>query len=196
MNMKSVHSLRALFTIILLLCSPWTLIKAFDKKNPQKPCLECHSSKISNFAPIIWDEKYMHQPVRMSQCTICHKENDRASIKEATNCFACHDVQRFKGKAYRHPGSEENYCLSCHQPHSSNHEFLLKDEPVAFCQSCHTEMKTHRSHPVEGNLRDPIKHRAMTCTSTCHTVHLSDYPELIPCGNRELCLKCHSDIFR
>ena len=164
----------------------------YDRSNPDKPCLDCHSSKAAGAASVSLESKYVHKPVALNQCSACHRQDDRSSIAEAVSCFKCHDVQKFKGKAYRHPPMEErNYCLSCHRAHSSDHEFLLKDEPVVFCQSCHADMKMHRSHPVGGKVQDPLKGRAMTCTSTCHTVHLSDLAILTPCEDRKLCLKCH-----
>jgi predicted CXXCH cytochrome family protein len=73
---------------------------------------------------------------------------------------------------------------------------LLKGDPIAFCQSCHINIKKGRSHPMGENIRDPLKKRPLTCASTCHNVHRSDFPNLISWEHRVLCTKCHTDKLR
>lgn len=194
-NLKKISIVFAVFFFFFVFPA-----SGYDRSNPDKPCLDCHgskASKASKAASLSLESTYVHKPVALNQCSACHRQDDRSAIHEAVSCFKCHDAQKFKGKAYRHPPMEErNYCLSCHRAHSSDHEFLLKDEPVAFCQSCHVGMKMHRSHPVGGKVQDPLNGRAMTCTSTCHNVHLSDFAILTPCEDRKLCLKCHVEVDR
>ncbi len=174
---------------------PISLIYGFDPGNPETPCLDCHSLESLKAPAVLLDEKYIHEPIAEKKCTACHRADKKDLVKEAMLCFQCHDISKFRGKLYRHPAlGEENYCLSCHRAHSSDREFLLKDEPIDFCQSCHSEMKTSRSHPIGGSIIDPLKNRTMTCTTSCHTVHLSDYPTLLFTKKPDLCACCHPDI--
>lgn len=175
-----------------------SLIQGFDKTDPNKPCTDCHASKVKKASPIIRNEKYLHSPVQKNDCAACHIDSSRqAKITSEELCYECHDAKKFKGRSHRHPSpGAENNCLFCHEPHSSRFEFLLKGETIPFCQSCHINIKKNRSHPMGKNIKDMRTNRMMTCTSTCHNVHRSDFPKLIAWKHRELCTKCHTDKLR
>jgi predicted CXXCH cytochrome family protein len=176
----------------LLLLSVSTVL-GFDETDSGKSCIDCHNSKSPIPTPFSSSDKYIHYPIKIKKCTACHKDSESsAEMISETLCFNCHDVQKFQGKPFRHPGSGGGiYCLSCHNQHSSNFEFLLKGDPIEFCQSCHIYTKKFCLHPVGGEIKDQLKNRILTCTSSCHNVHGSDFPTLMFESNRENCIKCH-----
>lgn len=194
MGKKTGYFFGCVLTVTFSLVLSIPLINAFDRTNPETPCLDCHSFESLKAPVVLYDEQYVHAPVAAKKCAACHREDKKDLVKEAMLCFDCHDISKFKGKLYRHPVlEEENYCLSCHEVHASDHKFLLKEEPIVFCQSCHSEKMTSRSHPIGGRIVDPLKNRTMTCTSSCHNMHLSDSTSLLLSDKPELCASCHPD---
>jgi predicted CXXCH cytochrome family protein len=65
--------------------------------------------------------KYVHGPVSVRQCSICHQPTAKHEFKPITNvgklCNECHDKQ-FTGKDI-HPPVKEGKCTGCHDPHQS-----------------------------------------------------------------------------
>lgn len=196
--MKSPNIRRVMLIMLISLFLLLSLILGFNKSDSGQPCLDCHTSKMPEAVPLSLNEKYLHPPVQKNQCPLCHEPSrKKEEIDHESLCYKCHEARKFEGKPFRHPSLERGpYCLFCHKAHSSNFKFLLKGDPIAFCQSCHPHTKKYRSHPVGDHVKDPLRGRRMTCTSTCHDVHRSDFRVLIPCENRELCLRCHPEVLR
>jgi len=72
-------------------------------------------------------------------------------------------------------------CMSCHQPHSSDHAKLLKES----CSNCHAALTANQ----------PKIHEAMTMAkgcSNCHNPHDSNI-KLLTKTSVALCLDCHND---
>jgi predicted CXXCH cytochrome family protein len=72
--------------------------------------------------------KYVHGPVSVGQCTICHQPTDSHTFKKIPNvgqlCNNCHDKE-FTGKVV-HPPVKERKCTGCHDPHQSPNQFMLR----------------------------------------------------------------------
>jgi len=75
--------------------------------------------------------KYVHGPVSVLQCTICHVPTaDEHVFKTMENegklCNLCHD-RELTGEG-THPPVKERKCTRCHDPHQSPNQFMLRDE--------------------------------------------------------------------
>lgn len=109
-------------------------------------------------------------------------------------CLSCHSKDVDLSKKSLHPLVKEKKCRACHVSYDNG---LHKegDEPVfSACINCHSEEKLGRSHPVGEGIIDPNTKDTMTCVSSCHIPHGSDYKyQLAFKNNMELCLSCHKD---
>lgn len=121
---------------------------------PQELCYVCHDRGAFTKAT-------QHSPVANGECTTCHNphSSDHASNLEyppGEICMNCHGeeasenhVLRDLGLGDRHPVSgkpdpsrkgKEISCLSCHNPHSSEHRSLLAHDRAKvenLCLQCH-----------------------------------------------------------
>jgi len=74
--------------------------------------------------------KYVHGPVSILQCTICHVPTAEHAFKPMENegklCNQCHDKE-FTGEVI-HPRVKERKCTECHDPHQSPNQFMLRGE--------------------------------------------------------------------
>ena len=74
--------------------------------------------------------KYVHGPVSVLQCTICHVPTAEHAFKLMENegklCNQCHDKE-FTGEVI-HPRVKERKCTECHDPHQSPNQFMLRGE--------------------------------------------------------------------
>ena len=75
--------------------------------------------------------KYVHGPVSVRQCAICHVPTaDEHAFKPMENegklCNRCHDKE-FTGEV-THPSVKERNCTGCHDPHQSSNQFMLRGE--------------------------------------------------------------------
>jgi len=65
--------------------------------------------------------KFVHGPVAVQDCVMCHKQTGDHSFKIAAQgsdlCYICHD---------RMPKGHGDACTKCHDPHGSDKEFQLK----------------------------------------------------------------------
>jgi predicted CXXCH cytochrome family protein len=105
----------------LLLCSVLflpTSQKIFAETAPTASCstTNCHA--------IIGKEKYLHGPVAVQDCLVCHKETGKhtfSPINVAALCYACHD------RLYTavHKAANDGSCTKCHSPHQSPKKFML-----------------------------------------------------------------------
>lgn len=118
------------------------------------------------------------------------------AIQSANDCLSCHNnlLDLNLDKKFLHPLVKDGKCKSCHISYDET-AHVEKDRPVlAVCLSCHSEEKLGRSHPVGEGIIDPNTKETMTCVSTCHIMHGSDYKYQLPFkNNMELCLSCHKE---
>ena len=126
------------------------------------------------------------------ECPACHqglyakKENIDKDL-----CYKCHKMEKYRNKKFRH--SLDIGCLSCHKNHQPKSEPLLKNDPIDVCLDCHENIGSERMHPLR--VRDPNTGGELTCTSSCHDVHGTDFKFL--CRRepgRTLCISCHQDL--
>jgi DmsE family decaheme c-type cytochrome len=109
-------------------------------------CLTCHKNMRSQL------NRQAHHPIKEGKvkCTDCHTPHGGFGPKmiraDSTPdlCYKCHAEKRGPF-AFEHPPVAEN-CLTCHQPHGSNHENLLTSKSPRLCQSCHAT-SGHNNRP-------------------------------------------------
>ena len=156
-----------------------------EKKHsdPSRSCVsgQCH-------APII-RHKYLHGPLEIGQCMVCHAPLPGTDHKfklletEVKLCLLCH--QRVDSKGYMlHDPVAKGKCLGCHDPHGSEEPSQVRKSPqVKMCDECHKPVLTRKyAHkPVaEGK-----------CLS-CHRAHESKAKNLLDASGSDLCLQqCH-----
>jgi DmsE family decaheme c-type cytochrome len=74
-------------------------------------------------------------------------------------------------------------CVSCHDPHGSAGDALLRQASVnENCYSCHQDMRG----PFLWE-HSPVREE---CT-TCHKAHGSNYPSMLRARTTQLCQSCH-----
>ncbi len=134
----------------------WECLKCHDSKGEKKfqlnadysakICFECHSDKqddISNKASV-------HAVVE--QCNMCHDvhgaDNDMFLVAPVnTICRTCHEeITQKPHPVVNHPidgrpdpfrKGKEMSCVTCHNPHTSEHPQLLIAPKMSLCQDCH-----------------------------------------------------------
>ena len=115
------------------------LLKATGKKL----CAGCHPDAMKKLSAT-----YAHSPSAQGQCVTCHdahssEEKSLLVSGSIAVCESCHETQ---GK-FTHPVGEDATdprtqqamtCVSCHEAHGSEYEFvLLKDRQRDLCTDCH-----------------------------------------------------------
>lgn len=93
-------------------------------------CFECHDD--DNFT-----KEEIHSPVEDGECMECHNPHKTAEDKllrkpVIATCFGCHDKEDIyeteELEAHLPLKEEPKACNICHNPHSSDHEFLIREE--------------------------------------------------------------------
>ncbi len=115
--------------------------------------------------------------------------------RTAYECFKCHAEIFSLMKSFPHPLIKEGKCKSCHSSYDeATHTEEIKPN-FDTCLGCHPEEALGRSHPVGDGIIDPNTNDTMTCVSSCHLPHSSDYRYQLPfVNNMDLCLSCHEDL--
>ncbi|MDH3972658.1 MAG: cytochrome c3 family protein [Deltaproteobacteria bacterium] len=120
------------------------------KDDDGKFCADCHSDALARFTMM----SSVHPDVEQVKCLSCHANHNSEDgfIAQSVNelCFDCHQ-EVYRGshitsghtlKARKDPSREgkEFNCLSCHDPHSSDVEMLLKfPRGMTMCAKCHSK---------------------------------------------------------
>jgi len=201
----------------------------------QGKCLPCHNPHAS-------DNKFLLKKVGNDQCFTCHKDAPFVRAKRhkplADGCLTCHaahgsqnednlikseteicqSCHKFTDASFR--SAHKNYpvekgvCTSCHTPHSSTNDKLLRESVHAplkslECESCHKPPtdpnplgviapdgklcyichKKEETAFKAAHIHRPVEEDK--CLS-CHSPHATDYPKITLMGANELCLKCHA----
>lgn len=117
----------------------------------QKLCKTCHPLLIGNKEEQkVGDEEDLHDYYtllfrhlvadREISCSFCHGEDHRDRMEEhgITSCYQCHNYVKnlIRGKKGKPENIHESFlrkkCSSCHNPHSSPYQHLLKEEPASY----------------------------------------------------------------
>ena len=134
-----------------LICHKYTGEPKYQlKDNDGRFCADCHSDALSQFTMM----SSVHPDVEQVKCLSCHTNHNSKDgfIAQTINelCFDCHkDVYTGKHITSGHTLSarkdpsrdgEEFNCLSCHDPHASGIEMLLKfPRGMSMCEKCHSK---------------------------------------------------------
>lgn len=187
------------------------LVQHFHNSTLEKNCVECHeglpggtngktmTADCSSCHKMVGAGSRKHAPVEMGECTACHSWSAEKSAIETRPvpevCFECHVEKKeaVESSAVVHPVAGE--CLTCHSPHSTEDDHLLKTRTFDLCITCHDTYKAN--HPVE---RHPVRlatitegdGSVITCAS-CHEPHGGKNRALVKAsgGRMALCLQCH-----
>jgi len=116
-------------------------------------CLSCHTDSIDDEAPV------QHQPFEIGQCTACHDPhatNNRWVLVRSSRklCLECHGDPNGEFNDHGHPfdvkprtpvyglrlaENGELECLTCHSPHATEAQHLLRTDERFSCAGCHPE---------------------------------------------------------
>lgn len=109
-------------------------------------------------------EMLVHYPYEVRECGSCHDPNSLGDMLEPEPglCYMCHED--FKDSyGYLHGPVAGGYCSSCHHPHLSDKEHLLRYSGSELCFHCHREeriLKNEMHSDLDG----------MECAD-CHNPH-------------------------
>jgi predicted CXXCH cytochrome family protein len=153
--------------------------------DPSKSCVssKCH-------APIV-KHKYLHGPLQVGQCTVCHaplpgnQHKFKLVENEVRLCLMCHKRVDISGEMLHDPVAQGK-CLGCHDAHGSEEKSLVCKSPTAMlCNECHNKK------PV---LTRKYAHKPVArgeCLA-CHRPHGSKAKMLLDVSGSQLCLQqCH-----
>jgi predicted CXXCH cytochrome family protein len=171
---------------------------SFTKQHMNYPvakakCTTCHNPHGSDRGGILYNN--VHKPVANRMCNQCH--NDPTSPTPfATKkpgyelCRGCHTaiMNEIAGKNKLHwPVMSKKGCLSCHNPHASTENKLLKAPLLVVCGQCHGDTVARQERSLTKH--PPIKEG--NCT-ICHSPHASDNSFfLVQASVIDLCGTCH-----
>ena len=143
-------------------------------------CLQCHPNTRAEF-----NLPHTH-PVLSGKiaCTHCHDPHQGESLKDGgaralvaqTNatCAKCHPAQSGH-HTFQHEAMREG-CVSCHSPHGSVNDKMLKARGNALCYQCHFQNQTSDTAIIHGGVNHAGNVIRGTCWSAgCHeAVHGSN----------------------
>ncbi len=165
---------------------------AFTKKGKETVevrnavCLQCHE----RLARLFWDGS-AHES-RDLACTNCHRVMEDVSPKfqlvkstELETCGQCHLEKRAAQMRSSHMPLREGKmtCSSCHNPHGTLSQTLLKENSVnETCYVCHAEKRGPFlwEHP-------PVTENCVNC----HDPHGSNNEKMLKVSKPRLCQQCH-----
>ena len=183
----------------------------------EENCANCHDPHSSSFP------KHLHGPLP-GLCLSCHAEQAEelggtrihAALKVPERCSECHTKPPSDPNAEEcplvGPAGEPGNCLSCHNPHGSQHGKLLQKPLMETCLECHDQPIVMEGRPTIQSVKDQIEGKAHVhgplrqgnCVA-CHKPHASDHWRLLKQEFPEsfyadfekerygLCFQCHDD---
>lgn len=107
---------------------------------------------------------YVHYPYEEKECGSCHDPNSLGTMVEPQPglCYMCHEDFNNQYTTIHGPVAG-GYCTSCHNPHRSESEKLLRFTGAQLCLHCHEAESVYKNEmhqDLEG----------MECTD-CHNPH-------------------------
>jgi DmsE family decaheme c-type cytochrome len=123
--------------------SPKSAKAHLKTESETETCFTCHKSERAKAM------RTSHHPVREGKmsCTSCHNPHDgsRPSMIKADSvnelCYTCHAEKRGPFLFEHAPVRED--CVSCHEPHGTNHKRLLAQKLPNLCWNCHLTGSGH-----------------------------------------------------
>jgi predicted CXXCH cytochrome family protein len=178
-------------------------------KSPDQsgPCGACHSFHQFARNP----EPLDLEPTGL--CATCHQPGQCA--EKATGLPLNHPIEiqtknmagTHKLTLYRENEDEPKNkigCLTCHDPHGTQHSNFLRHDPDALCAECHAELTESldgphdfTNHPKLKNGRDETVAETGKC-GFCHGVHHDAGPAMMiatktpSADSDDFCVQCHS----
>ncbi|RII25759.1 MAG: cytochrome C [Geobacter sp.] len=156
-------------------------------------CTSCHDPHGSDRAGILYNN--VHKPVVSRMCNQCHEEATSATPLKTKKsgyelCRGCHSTQvnsMFAKNMVHWPILSKEGCLSCHNPHASKHNGLMKGDLITTCGRCHHD--TIRRQEKSQTKHEPIKDGKCV---VCHDPHASDNPYMFKKATIiDQCATCH-----
>ena len=122
----------------------------------------------------------IHQPYQTKDCNSCH-DNSMTVDAQPGLCYSCHENYE-ENYAIIHGPVIGGYCTSCHDPHTSKFDNLLKKENEELCFHCHNseQLALNDIHSIIEN---------SNC-SECHNPHGEENSFFLKDGT---CYTCHDD---
>lgn len=157
---------------------------------PGGDCIGCHQLETESSG--------RHFIEVSDDCLFCHTPLDKNGVHRVATtesndlCLACHADHDSMDKGNDH---DQLFCTDCHDPHGSTHESNLKTQVVQLCsENCHGFDQLGNSHSVGATIVDSRTGGALTCVSTCHSMHQPvGQKHLLQASKDELCGSCHGD---
>jgi DmsE family decaheme c-type cytochrome len=150
-------------------------------------CLACHEKGNRT----LW--RGSEHETRGLACTNCHivmrnvtPKNQLAQLTEMDTCFQCHKDKRSEVWQSSHMPVREGKmtCSSCHNPHGSYGEALLKTATINdVCYKCHAEKRG----PFLWE-HAPVRESCINC----HDPHGTMNDSLLKVSRPRLCQQCHT----
>ncbi len=145
---------------------PGTIIN--PTTNPET-CFQCHLDKRGEF-----NLPHAH-PLDKVTCSDCHEPHSGDAVigggtqLASTNetCFKCHSAQRGP-YVFEHEALREN-CTTCHNPHGTVNDKMLKSRNQTLCLQCHYQQQTVSGQLLIGGRDHASFVQRGTCWSAgCH----------------------------
>jgi predicted CXXCH cytochrome family protein len=152
-------------------------------------CLSCHQDQLAGSVG--------HYINHNDDCILCHEvltaNSTMTTLKSDNTCQVCHVDVASPSSGEFHTSTA---CVDCHDAHSSNNSHLFRQPETELCQgSCHGDHDIGVSHPVGETVADSRSGGAMSCVSTCHSMHEPAEPKMLQMAALDLCYQCHDDKF-
>ncbi|MGK5084383.1 cytochrome c3 family protein [Bdellovibrionota bacterium FG-1] len=164
------------------------LVGAATYPRANSPCLKCHADHQR--------QPVAHYPAAAGLCEVCHdakpehfadpKANKVGNKSVANTCLSCHG--KMQEHSVIHPALRQDpeACITCHNPHGSEHPHSLRQNVQDTCLMCH-DMMPDKSKSIHGVLKDQE-----SCLN-CHVAHSSENKKLLIVNpSPAFCLSCHN----
>ncbi|NTU70769.1 MAG: hypothetical protein HGB10_02970 [Coriobacteriia bacterium] len=157
-------------------------------------CYTCHPQVEGDFG------KASHHPIGLDlTCGTCHNPHAAQYPKLLAGsgnavCLECHGD---KESQYANSAHADSACVSCHSVHGSAYDPLLVGVQPDLCLDCHPTAEGSNKHPIRPKYYDLHAKKGLTCTSSCHNPHGTEFEFMIKDYNFSqdgVCLQCHKTV--
>ncbi|PLX41010.1 MAG: hypothetical protein C0608_07105 [Deltaproteobacteria bacterium] len=151
-------------------------------------CTRCHEVGVSSELTSYQINEHSEKVTLF--CVGCHRPHgseENHLLKRGTRltCLKCHQQLDTKSS---HAGKEGRDCATCHDPHQSVYEYMLKwQEPQKVCLNCHEDVFI-RSYESRSQHR-PVARKEC---GRCHSSHGGELPFNLKDEEPALCMDCHA----